>query len=67
MDIVVTIQVVDENYRNLAQREILLRDLVGANDIANVPYDVGRMVGPLLQTLAEQLDPKVEQDVEVIE
>ena len=67
MNIVVTIQIVGEGYRNLARREIVLSDLAGAKDIATVSYDVGRMVGPLLQTLAQQLEPGSVEAVTVID
>ena len=67
MDVVVTIQVVSDEYRNLAERQILLRNLTGAGDIDRVSYDVGRMVGPMMQTLAKQLDPNVKQDEQPFE
>jgi hypothetical protein len=56
-----------DEYRNLAERQILLRNLTGAGDIDRVSYGVGRMVGPMMQTLAKQLDPDVKQDEQPFE
>lgn len=67
MQLVINVQIVGENYHNLATRDLIIRDLAGPNDVAHISYDVGRMVGPLLQTLARQLEPQTDMTGEAVE
>jgi hypothetical protein len=62
LQLVITVQVVGENYRNLAGRELVMRDLAGHRDISAVSYSLGETVARMVDTLATELNPKAPRD-----